>query len=175
MTSRTSHAKSGRCRGFTLVELLLVIILIGIISVAAVPNLGRSYRHLEVEETGRQIAALAQYGRERAILDEMRYALYLDRSRDEAWLCREERGEDGIATFRALGSSESRRSWLQTVSLAEVVPDPGREKLMVVYFAPDGGADAVQLVFANLEGERCTVAISPVRLTPAVELSGRAE
>jgi Tfp pilus assembly protein FimT len=157
------------------VELLLVIILIGIISVAAVPNLGRSYRHLEVEETSRQIAALAQYGRERAILDEMRYALYLDRNRNEAWLCREERGEDGITRFRALGSSESRRSWPQTVSLAEVAPDYGREKLMVARFGPDGRADAVQLVFANLEGERCTVVISPVRLSSVVTPSGRSE
>jgi len=156
-TSRAARACSG---GFTLVELLLVVIVIAILSAVSVPRLSGSYNHMELEEAARQVAALAEFGRERAILDETTYALSLDEDRREFRLSREEFDEYGIPRFRPVLSSECRVRLPERVSVLDVRSSyDGSGGGRLGCFWPGGQADELTVALANRKGERCEVVV----------------
>lgn len=66
--------------GFTLLELLVVIMIIALISGSALLSLGRLGSGGEAEDTARRIAALLRLGSDESVLNAREIGLYLDRS-----------------------------------------------------------------------------------------------
>ena len=64
-----SHARS--VRGFTLVELLVVITIIGIFSIAALPNMLAGYRNVVFSNTVKEVTTLIQKARTQALASEL--------------------------------------------------------------------------------------------------------
>ena len=82
-----------RVQGFTLLELLVVIVIIGIITSFAVLSLGLLSPQSELEEHGKRIRALMMLASEEAVLQGQELAMQLDDNRyyflslkDKAWL-----------------------------------------------------------------------------------------
>lgn len=64
--------------GFSLIELILVLVLLGISSLIVVPNINRGMRQQEVRRTALELAAAARDLRSRALYDGVPQQLILD-------------------------------------------------------------------------------------------------
>jgi len=83
---RTSTTGKWSKRGFTLVELLLVIALIGVILVLAVPSTRDVLTGDTLKKTSRQLIGLERDLRTQAVRDQLDYILSLDLSESAYWV-----------------------------------------------------------------------------------------
>jgi prepilin-type N-terminal cleavage/methylation domain-containing protein len=65
-------------RGFTIIELLLVVAILGIVAAALVPKLGGLMRSAQAVTSARSIAQLGRYARTMALSNQMAVELVLD-------------------------------------------------------------------------------------------------
>ena len=68
-------------RGFTFVEIILVVVVLGVLAAVAVPALSGSYRNLLVQNTAQDMAALMRYAQSRAITQDAEILLVFDQRR----------------------------------------------------------------------------------------------
>ncbi len=83
---RTSTTGKWSKQGFTLVELLLVITLIGIVLVLAVPSTRDVLTGDMLKKTSRQLIGLERKLRTEAVRDQLDYILHLDLSDSVYWI-----------------------------------------------------------------------------------------
>ncbi|HEU4780553.1 MAG TPA: type II secretion system minor pseudopilin GspH [Steroidobacteraceae bacterium] len=79
-TSGSSSMRASRAQsaGFTLIELMIVVFIIGLITAAAVVTFGGENRDTELDREAERIDALLDYAREQAELQTRDYGLKLD-------------------------------------------------------------------------------------------------
>jgi type II secretion system protein H len=83
MTSRTGPRTSAerlRRRGFTLIELILVMSLLVIVIALVAPSLGNFFRGRNLDSESRRFLALTRYARSRAVSEGVPMLLWLDPS-----------------------------------------------------------------------------------------------
>lgn len=76
---------SGNSRGFTLLELIMVLILLGLILGLTVPKLRQTLLSDNLDATSLRIIGLVENLRERAISDQVSYVLHLDMREKKIW------------------------------------------------------------------------------------------
>jgi general secretion pathway protein H len=79
-TSATSHSRAGggRARGFTLLEILVVVAIIAIISVGVLLSVNLTGRDRELQKEGDRLQALLTYAREAAELQTREFGVLFD-------------------------------------------------------------------------------------------------
>ena len=126
--------------GFTLIELALVTVLLGMLVALTTPLFQRTFRTLAVEEAGRSLTRTMHFARERSILEGGRYRLHLDPEEGAYWLSVE---DDGV--FRRLPGRAGR-----TVRLPRGIRLETDQRH--VTFTPNGAATDARLQFSSDEG-----------------------
>lgn len=122
--------QSARASGFTLLEILVVIVLIGIIVSIATVAIGVLGRDREVEEQARRLWAVMSQGREEAELQGRDLGLYLDDKSYEFMIFDPQQAgwvtvaDDDLLTRRELPPGLTLRLWLEA---REVVLKPPRQ------------------------------------------------
>ncbi|TBW56011.1 type II secretion system protein GspH [Marinobacter halodurans] len=67
-----------RSRGFTLIEIMVVLVLVGLLAVIAVVNLGGGAQQRELENRARELFLLMQTASEQAVLNNQELGLLID-------------------------------------------------------------------------------------------------
>jgi len=151
-------------RGFTLVELSVVVLLIVVLAAVAAPSFAGFWRASQARNCAWQVAALARRARDYAICHGVRAAVEYDEARGQFRLTAESDAPDAGGNFEQL-----RLAGAQPVGIPEAIERvsvsvEGRETgpdWPVVFF-PDGQALAAQIV---LEGPQGALSVTVAPLT----------
>jgi type II secretion system protein H len=143
-TSRTGTDR----RGFTLVEIVLVAVVLSVLLLGSVPGFQRTARRLRLEQGAFELAALARLARERAV----------DETRPMAWTWDEERLRVRIEPVRDASSppepkdAERMESGALPADVTVTVERDGqRVDCRCANFFPEGTADGAVMTLESGE------------------------
>ena len=125
-----------RINSFTLVELLLVVVILGIFIGFSVPSFRKTYLNLSSNNTARNIAFLMRYAQARAIAERANYKLNFDSGNKRCWLEKESVETPGL--FEKVYSRLARDIILPRDIKVEAGLNP-------VNFYPDGKIDSAKI------------------------------
>ena len=103
------NGRSAHRAGFSLLELIIVVTLLGILSAGVVPVFQGTFSSIESEHAVRDLIATIRYAQERAVTDSIEYRLYLEPDNNEYWVAHlagydEDDREKVFETIEARGS-----------------------------------------------------------------------
>jgi prepilin-type N-terminal cleavage/methylation domain-containing protein len=87
-----SEGQSGSDRGFTLLELILVMVILSTVLAMAAPSLRGFFASRRTDDTAAQILALTQFARSQAISEGIVYRLNFDTRERTYWLTAQQAG-----------------------------------------------------------------------------------
>ncbi len=141
------NAPRRRRRGFTLLELITVLILISLVLALAAPSLRRFARSRETSETASHLLALAHLARSQAVAQARPWRLNVDPEQALYWLTAQEAG-----AF-VQPQADYGRSFRFPDGVAVTVDAPETEDhTLYVQFDPDGRSDEATIELEDLEG-----------------------
>jgi len=151
--SKIKNLKSKRPSAFTLLELMVVVIVIGILATMMLPNLAGQRSSAELKASVRTLHAMARHGHDRAVLRNRDCRLLIAQDADRASFRLEAENPDLPGSWMPMPDSLVPTQTLPaSVRLASVVIDPVRRDPIVeqaIYFYADGGADAAAVQLTN--------------------------
>ena len=150
---RSLHFERSRSLGFTLMELMVVLFILGLMSAVAMPTFLRSYQENQAKQTTAQLSQLLRFAHQDAIFKRRIRMVGIDFETHSYFIRRETRSGHW--------DSELLR-WQQTP-----LPDgfefesiyfPKREEeedsdIAYIMFRPDGSADQVKLTIIRIDDE----------------------
>lgn len=162
-----------RARGFTLLELVAVMVVISAVGVLVLPRLAGGRARDRVMAQARTVVSLAKSARARAAGEGRAYLLVIDPAAGQVRLARR---RDPLAEAADPEDPERERldsaqSWSRPVPFERGVmvaeaQVQGVTLLLVdpfaITFRPTGEADAALVVFESAEGDRVGVSVEPV-------------
>jgi len=141
------HAAPRRQPGFTLLELIIVLILISLVLALAAPSLRRFIRSRETSETASHLLALTHLARSQAAAQARVWRLNVDPEQAAYWLTAQQAG-----TF-VQPQTEYGRYFRFPDGVAVTVDVPETEdNALYVQFYPDGRSDEATIELEDLEG-----------------------
>jgi prepilin-type N-terminal cleavage/methylation domain-containing protein len=166
------HVKTGaiarrqwdQARGFTLLELVLVMVLVSLVMGLAAPSLRAFVLGRKSADAAAQVLALCQYAHDQAVGTGSTYRFNVDTSAGAYWLTVQKGAE-----FRELGTEFGRRfnlperveaAWLshsgagfQTTSQSGTGRAPAPQLHDYIDFFPDGRTEATNLQLSDRDGQ----------------------
>ncbi len=142
-------------RGFTLIELILVLGLLAAVLAIAAPSLSRFFSGRSLQEETRRFLALTQYGGNQAVNEGVPMVLWIEPKLGEYGL----RPETGYPTNRHNTFHYRLRDDLELDVEISSLPQAGDARASSIYFLPDGSISETSLSFVRIrdhsEGEVC--------------------
>jgi type II secretion system protein H len=178
---RPSPKNGGRLRGFTLVEMLVVVAIISIMSVAIVAEMHGTFQDALLRSTSRELASAFSLASSRAISINRPHRIRLDRFAHRYVLERSTRGGSDFHPAQDVPGNSGALDSRITIQILEPgvnAPDdagqepsadsgnppdfPSMQAEEAVTFYPDGTADSRQIVLADRDGFRLALRINPI-------------
>ena len=137
----TGSRRSSRKRGFTLVEILAVLLLLGVLTGLAIPRFTTTTRDLELANSARNLAKLLTYAQERAIVERVPHQAVFDPVGGRYWLSRLEPQGEQTVSVRIAGR------YGRTVAIPQGMTFRFPER--PIQFYPDGSSDPFSIELAT--------------------------
>ena len=161
-TARPSGERRARCAGFTLMELMVVLVIFGIVSAVALPGFNRFLRSVDLNSQVQRISTLIRVVRQRAITENNNYIVWWSPT-VQGWGWFDDDNNDGVhQVTEKIELPTALPTWI-TVTNSGTNPFPSDS----LTFQPNGSASASgSAIFSNPEGY--TRSLSVVRPTGMV-------
>ena len=159
----------GSARGVTFLEIMVVLVVLGVLAAVTAPNFTGSHERNKLKAATRELALLAKYARQQAVLRNTRTEIYVDVQEHKYWLDltppdmprrirssrRDRRGNMEADHF--LDKRQGRIQFLSATSAAdeELEPDVSR-----IQFHRNGSASAATVVIVDQKERQMTVEIT---------------
>jgi prepilin-type N-terminal cleavage/methylation domain-containing protein len=179
LTRHRGHRAGARDHGFTLIELVLVMMILAIFLAVAVPQLRGFMSGSAARDAATQVIALAQYARAKAAADSVVYRLSINEATGEYQLTAG--SADGTGQFSELGNEFGQMFSLPTgmkvtvQRLNSALPSSTTASLGDIEFRPDGSSDSAVIRLTDAQGIETLIAApsptEPFRVSTAQEVS----
>jgi len=166
--------------GFTLIELMVVIVLIGIMTAMIIPEMKGTFEEALLRSTARQLVNAFNLGYSQAVTLNQLHRVRLDRKNGRYFV--ERKSEEGKGGFTSVGDIPGGEGKLDTrisieIRQAEETPAAAQEQQAPlvsaeesrirtddepIVFYPDGTADSGEVRLRDREGFRLALRINPI-------------
>ena len=159
-----THPSTKNRAGFTLLEMLVVLVLVGVITAVAVPAVGAGIQTLRLQSAARHVAAALRLARGRAIRSQEIHLVSLDRERGRVTV-----GSGDLEFTRSFQLPPGVRVQ-EAILLDGTAPRPGRPmpERTDFYFAPNGLSQALEIRLANARGRSLRVVQQAFSRSPRI-------
>ena len=148
-------------KGFTLLELLVVLVLLAMLLAVVIPSIGRGVATARLKACSREIAAAIRLARSKAVSEQQVYLLGFDPEKDEVEL-----SSASSSYHRSFALPEGIR--FKQIGLLNGALDRD-EKTSMFYFMPNGNSQSFQVNIRNEQGRTLKVIQSSLAGTPKIE------
>jgi len=168
--------------GFTLLELIVVLIIIGVASALVVPRLVGGMGSLDVKAASGKVASSLRYARSQAVSQKVQYAAVFDLEHNRLTIMSPSEGTDEKEEDDAGSSEEPQCMQGKTYDLPErvlfervsagneyVKEEKSEAGISRIVFYPSGGSDGGEIALANDHGRRYIVRVDII--TGSVEVA----
>lgn len=177
MSPHRGHQRTcGKSCGFTLFELLIVILIIGLISALVIPKMAASLPGVQLKSTTRAVAASLRYARSKAVFESTPYIAIFDRTQRILAVKPIERPIDAseMDRFRViLKPSELKRVYelpegIEFGDLNNNDADEDTDQFPILFF-PGGDTTGGKIVLKNLRLKQYTITVDTITGTVKIE------
>jgi type II secretion system protein H len=160
------HPKSNiqyrQFRGFTLVEVLLVLLIIGVMISLALPSIGSGVKTLQLHNSARILASTLRYARTKAIREQQVFLLRLEVNYPQVEL-RDGENKYQRTYFLPGGVTIKKISLLRTGNFPE-------KRIYTFAFLPNGMSESFEIQLANSKGREIAVIQDNWMNSPRIEV-----
>ena len=143
-------------KSFSLIELLLVVIILGVIAGLAIPNFSQTYVNLQLQETAKNIAYVMRYAQSQAVIKRKNFRLEFDDPNKTYWLTQkndetpDKPVEVDDAVFERISGRNGRTFYISDELTLEI-PKP------FIEFYPNGDIEKMRIFLSNPKKKYFTV------------------
>lgn len=155
--------------GFTLVEMMVVVVIISIMSVAIIAEMHGTFQDALLRSASRELASAFSAASSRAISVNRPYRVILDRTEHRYFVAWSARGGSVFHSAADVPGGSGKIDSRITVKIrapeTDSPDDAGQEAPVTddgVTFYPDGTADSRQIELADRDGFRLALRINPI-------------
>jgi general secretion pathway protein H len=151
-------------QGFTLLELLIVVLVVVLVLAVSFPSLSRGSASLHLRTTGRDVLNIFRYAREKAVTEQVGMRVTADREKQRMVVSDDL--EDGGRSYLMPKDVKIIRFVLGGKEVTEAS--------MVIRFLPNGGSDSGEVLLKSEAGSFLRIISDPLTGGARIE-SGRGE
>lgn len=139
-------------RGFSLLELVLVLLIISLALAVTYPNLARGTAAFHLQAAGRDVLNMLRYAREKAITEQANMLITADREKQQVTLA------------DAVGGGARRYALPDGVTIARMLLSGKEvaESSITIRFLPNGSCETAEIVLQSNGGGRLRVVTDPL-------------
>ena len=147
--------------GFTLLELLVVLVLISALSAVAFPSIGRGMATLKLKTSSREIAATLRLARSSAVKEQKVYWVGFNRDKNEIELA-----SDDLRFQKSFSLPEG-----VSIKKVSLIGDSGNrtQENLSYFFSPNGMAEGFEVLIENSRGREIKVIQDSLVRSPRIE------
>ena len=146
--------------GFTLIEVLVVLVLLAALTAVAAPSIGRGFGAIELQTTARKIASTLRQARMKAVREQQAFVVGFDLEKNEVELTRED-----LSFRRTFELPES----VTITKVARKGEEPISETRVTCLFVPNGLSESFEVWLRNKRGRELKVVQDSFLKSPRIE------
>ncbi len=150
--------------GFTLLEVLVVLVLVSVITAVVAPALGTGTQTLRLQSAARHVAATLRLARASAIRQQEVYLVSFDRERGQVTMASGDL--DNQRSFDLPRDVRLERAVLLNDTARAALPSPDP---VTFFFSPNGAAQSLEVRLVNARGRSLRVVQESFRRSPRIE------
>lgn len=152
-----------RSRGFSLIEMIIVLIIIGLMTMVVMPRLGKTLQNLEVRGAAKRISGILRYCRSESVNKSRIYSASFDTTSRLL----------SVQSTEEEGKSRVERSYTLPEEIQVEKIDPGKTLLESSFptfeFYPNGGSNGGTALIRRVESRAYLIQIDSLTGTVKVE------
>jgi len=135
--------KSSNQKGFTLIEIIFVVVLLGIVAGLAFPNLSQGYYQFQLNQKADNLAYLMRYAQSRAVVEGKKHRLLFVLDEKKYWLEQKKDTDEEVEESYHRISGRLGRSFTLPQKMTATTDTE------TALFYPDGRMDKIQITVCH--------------------------